>query len=89
MFPRWRRHYPARWQAMLARLNRSRGAEFLSVRIDSDWRRMLAYQYVRARRDTHRGMIKKDVDMQGRIAPREQSAHQTVTFQRVGDKLVG
>jgi hypothetical protein len=44
MFPRWRRHYPARWQAMLARLNRSKGAEFLNVRIDSDWRRMLAYR---------------------------------------------
>ena len=89
MFPRWRRHYPARRQAMLARLNRSKGAEFLIVRIDGDWRRMLACRgHVRARRDTHRGMIKKDVDMQGRIAPREQSAHQTVTLQRAGDKLV-
>lgn len=34
MFPRWRRHYPARWQAMLARLDQSKGAEFLVVRID-------------------------------------------------------
>lgn len=41
-------------RAMLARQNCRKAAEFLILRIDGDWRRMLVCRgHVRARRETH------------------------------------